>query len=48
MLCVLQDGGGLGTVTGELQDGYVSVRWDNGLEYWYPMGSGGEYWLQLA
>ena len=49
VLCVLQDGRGLGTVTRELdQYGGVWVRWDNGEEYGYCMGRGGLYPLQLA
>ena len=45
-----QDGGvgSCGSITGNLHDGWVDVRWDNELTNSYRMGAEGKYDLQLA
>ena len=45
-----QDGNppGVGTVTGELRNGWIEVKWDHGGANSYRMGAEGKYDLQLA
>ena len=45
-----QDGSppGVGTVTGELRNGWIEVNWDHGGANSYRMGAEGKYDLQLA
>ena len=39
---------GVGTVTGELRNGWIEVNWDHGGANSYRMGAEGKYDLQLA
>ncbi|XP_058814286.1 E3 ubiquitin-protein ligase Ufd4 isoform X3 [Topomyia yanbarensis] len=45
-----QDGSpsGEGTVTGEIHNGWIDVKWDHGLRNSYRMGAEGKYDLKLA
>uniref|UniRef100_A0A1Q3G3F2 E3 ubiquitin-protein ligase n=2 Tax=Culex tarsalis TaxID=7177 RepID=A0A1Q3G3F2_CULTA len=45
-----QDGAhpGEGTVTGEIHNGWIDVKWDHGLRNSYRMGAEGKYDLKLA
>lgn len=45
-----QDGGNgtEGTVTGEIHNGWIDVKWDHGLRNSYRMGAEGKYDLKLA
>ena len=38
----------MGTVTGEIHNGWVDVTWDNGLSNSYRMGAEGKYDIKLA
>jgi E3 ubiquitin-protein ligase HECTD1 len=46
----VQDGcpAGEGSVTGEIHNGWVEVRWDHGFKNFYRMGAQGKYDLKLA
>jgi E3 ubiquitin-protein ligase HECTD1 len=46
----VQDGcpPGEGTVTGEIHNGWVEVKWDHGFKNFYRMGAQGKYDLKLA
>ncbi|XP_055386638.1 E3 ubiquitin-protein ligase Ufd4 isoform X2 [Condylostylus longicornis] len=41
-------GGGEGTVTGEIHNGWIDVKWDHGVRNSYRMGAEGKYDLKLA
>ncbi|XP_073824556.1 ubiquitin fusion-degradation 4-like isoform X2 [Musca autumnalis] len=43
-----QDGGCEGTVTGEIHNGWIDVKWDHGVRNSYRMGAEGKYDLKLA
>lgn len=43
-----QDGTTEGTVTGEIHNGWIDVKWDHGLRNSYRMGAEGKYDLKLA
>ncbi|KAH8341323.1 hypothetical protein KR059_002696 [Drosophila kikkawai] len=44
-----QDGcGGEGTITGEIHNGWIDVKWDHGVRNSYRMGAEGKYDLKLA
>ncbi|XP_075151574.1 ubiquitin fusion-degradation 4-like isoform X2 [Haematobia irritans] len=43
-----QDGSCEGTVTGEIHDGWIDVKWDHGVRNSYRMGAEGKYDLKLA
>ncbi|EDW13533.2 E3 ubiquitin-protein ligase Ufd4 [Drosophila mojavensis] len=43
-----QDGSGEGTVTGEIHNGWIDVKWDHGVRNSYRMGAEGKYDLKLA
>ncbi|KAG5675368.1 hypothetical protein PVAND_005277 [Polypedilum vanderplanki] len=43
-----QDGATEGTVTGEIHNGWIDVKWDHGLRNSYRMGAEGKYDLKLA
>lgn len=43
-----QDGGTEGTVTGEVHNGWIDIKWENGLRNSYRMGAEGKYDLKLA
>lgn len=40
--------GGEGTVTGEIHNGWIDVKWDHGVRNSYRMGAEGKYDLKLA
>ncbi|XP_070495105.1 E3 ubiquitin-protein ligase Ufd4 isoform X2 [Chironomus tepperi] len=43
-----QDGTTEGTVTGEIHNGWIDVKWDHGLRNSYRMGAEGKYDLKLS
>lgn len=43
-----QDGSCEGTVTGEIHNGWIDVKWDHGVRNSYRMGAEGKYDLKLA
>lgn len=43
-----QDGSTEGTVTGEIHNGWIDIKWDHGLRNSYRMGAEGKYDLKLA
>ncbi|XP_041451971.1 E3 ubiquitin-protein ligase Ufd4 isoform X2 [Drosophila obscura] len=43
-----QDGCSEGTITGEIHNGWIDVKWDHGVRNSYRMGSEGKYDLKLA
>ncbi|KAH8394178.1 hypothetical protein KR215_003788 [Drosophila sulfurigaster] len=43
-----QDGAGEGTITGEIHNGWIDVKWDHGVRNSYRMGAEGKYDLKLA
>ncbi|KAH8410654.1 hypothetical protein KR009_011091 [Drosophila setifemur] len=43
-----QDGCGEGTITGEIHNGWIDVKWDHGVRNSYRMGAEGKYDLKLA
>ncbi|XP_034668273.1 E3 ubiquitin-protein ligase Ufd4 [Drosophila subobscura] len=43
-----QDGSSEGTITGEIHNGWIDVKWDHGVRNSYRMGSEGKYDLKLA
>jgi E3 ubiquitin-protein ligase HECTD1 len=43
-----QDGATEGTVTGDIHNGWIDVKWDHGLRNSYRMGAEGKYDLKLA
>lgn len=43
-----QDGATEGTVTGEIHNGWIDVKWDHGLRNSYRMGAEGKYDLKLS
>ncbi|XP_013098355.1 E3 ubiquitin-protein ligase Ufd4 isoform X3 [Stomoxys calcitrans] len=43
-----QDGSCEGTVTGEIHNGWIDVKWDHGIRNSYRMGAEGKYDLKLA
>ncbi|KAH8244435.1 hypothetical protein KR026_009855 [Drosophila bipectinata] len=43
-----QDGCGEGTITGEIHNGWIDVKWDHGVRNSYRMGADGKYDLKLA
>ncbi|ALC39182.1 CG5604 [Drosophila busckii] len=43
-----QDGVGEGTITGEIHNGWIDVKWDHGVRNSYRMGAEGKYDLKLA
>lgn len=43
-----QDGSCEGTITGEIHNGWIDVKWDHGVRNSYRMGAEGKYDLKLA
>ncbi|EDW86666.2 uncharacterized protein Dwil_GK23521 [Drosophila willistoni] len=43
-----QDGFSEGTITGEIHNGWIDVKWDHGVRNSYRMGAEGKYDLKLA
>uniref|UniRef100_A0A6P4FNM6 E3 ubiquitin-protein ligase n=1 Tax=Drosophila rhopaloa TaxID=1041015 RepID=A0A6P4FNM6_DRORH len=43
-----QDGCAEGTITGEIHNGWIDVKWDHGVRNSYRMGAEGKYDLKLA
>ncbi|EDW64541.1 E3 ubiquitin-protein ligase Ufd4 [Drosophila virilis] len=43
-----QDGSCQGTITGEIHNGWIDVKWDHGVRNSYRMGAEGKYDLKLA
>ncbi|XP_055917431.1 E3 ubiquitin-protein ligase Ufd4 isoform X1 [Eupeodes corollae] len=43
-----QDGSSEGTVTGEIHNGWIDVKWDHGVRNSYRMGAEGKYDLKLT
>jgi E3 ubiquitin-protein ligase HECTD1 len=43
-----QDGSTEGTITGEIHNGWIDVKWDHGLRNSYRMGAEGKYDLKLS